>query len=109
MAHTLKTQSRHNLTRETFHVVGVYDERKDKSRARAHDAPTVLVSYTPTQKGYAQRCTHPDAQGLNNDYVSDECFENLNEWMMVDYGSSFTVFGSLEAAEADLRRRAPFV
>lgn len=94
-----------NLTRQPVYVVGKYDDRKDKTRLRNRSAPKVLVSYTPTAKGYAQRCTHPDAQSLNNDYVSNESMKDLKEWFMVDFGGWFEVFDSPQEAEANLGQR----
>lgn len=98
-----------NLTREPTYVVGVPDERTDKALPRKRGAPMVLVTYTPTNKGYRQRCADPRVTGLDNDFVSGETMRDLHQWFVVDFGSRFKLFDSRKEAEAYLNQHAPHV
>ena len=98
-----------NLTRAPTYAVGVYDDRADKSGRRSKNAVMVLATYTPTANGYAQRCRHPEAAGLNNDYISGETMRDLDQWLVVDFGTRFKLFDSKAKAEAYLSQHAPHV
>ena len=88
-----------NLT-QMFFVVGVYDDRKVKTLPRSASNEMVIVRYVKTGNGWKQRCIVGNEPALNNDYVSQENREDLNQWLVVDFTTRYRVVSTQEESMA---------
>lgn len=87
----LRTRRR-DANSEIFYVVGV---PKDITPGLER---VVIVMYKATQKGWNQRCVRGRYYSLNNEYVSKETRQEIEEWRLTDYKKKNFMLETLEAA-----------